>query len=363
MNVLIILVVLSAVYGVAGWMTAHWGLKGLTCSRSFSRSTAFEGESGEMIEVVRNDRPLMIPWLRVESQISPHLQLGRQENLNVSGSRYYRSLFTLMPYQQVKRRHKVRFLHRGVYDLGSASLTVGDALGWFQQGREQHMHVPVMVYPRLLDERELPEPLSLKLGEMISRRQLLADPFQVRGIRAYVPGDPVRDIHWAASARMGETQVRVFDHTAQANLLVLLNVERTNAQRGEKLMEYEESEIEYGIAMAATLCVRALRAGMQAGFGANMPLDKGQTSTLLLPGSSAQREEELLATFARLTILRTVSFPVFLASLKDIENMDILVLTCYENEAIQKELANLRRRGNQVTLHLLNQGKAGGGAA
>ena len=130
MNVLIILVVLSAVYGVAGWMTAHWGLKGLTCSRSFSRSTAFEGESGEMIEVVRNDRPLMIPWLRVESQISPHLQLGRQENLNVSGSRYYRSLFTLMPYQQVKRRHKVRFLHRGVYDLGSASLTVGDALAY-----------------------------------------------------------------------------------------------------------------------------------------------------------------------------------------------------------------------------------------
>jgi len=363
MNVLVILVVLAAVYGAAGWMSAHWGLKGLVCSRSFSRSTVFEGETGEMIEVVRNDRPMMIPWLRIESQISPYLQLGRQENLRVSGSRYYRSLFTLMPYQQVKRRHKVRFLHRGVYDLGSASLTVGDVLGWFQQCREQHMHVPVMVYPRLLEERELPEPLSLKLGEMISRRQLLADPFQVRGIRAYVPGDPVRDIHWAASARMGETQVRVFDHTAQANLLVVLNVERTNAQWGEKLMEYEESEIEYGIAMAATLCVRALRAGLQAGFAANMPMDKGQTSTILLPVNGPQREEELLSAFARLSIFRTVSFPVFLESLHDVENMDILVLSCYENEAIQEKLASLRRKGNQVTLYLINPGRAEGGVA
>ena len=54
---------------------------------------------------------------------------------------------------------------------------------------------------------------------------------------------------------------------------------------------------------------------------------------------------------------------MFLESLKDIENMDILVLSCYENEAIQSKLASLRRRGNQVTLHLLSRGMAGGGAA
>ena len=125
-----------------------------------------------MVEIVRNDRPMIVPWLRVESHISPHLRMGRQENLLVSGSRYYCSLFTLMPYQQVRRRHRVKFLHRGAYDLGNASLSVGDLLGFFEANREQQMHVPVIVFPRLLDEKDLP-----KRGEILwkGRRILSLD--------------------------------------------------------------------------------------------------------------------------------------------------------------------------------------------
>ena len=41
----------------------HWGLKGLRYMRSFSRETAFEGEEAELVEVIRNDRPLFVPWL------------------------------------------------------------------------------------------------------------------------------------------------------------------------------------------------------------------------------------------------------------------------------------------------------------
>ena len=129
MSPLTILVALCALYAVFGMLIAKVGLRGLTCTRSFSRPAAYEGETGEMIEVVRNDRPMIIPWLRVESRISRHLQFGRQENLDVSGSMYHKSLFTLMPYQRITRRHRVRFLHRGAYDIGSACLTAGDVTG------------------------------------------------------------------------------------------------------------------------------------------------------------------------------------------------------------------------------------------
>ncbi|MBQ8556535.1 MAG: DUF58 domain-containing protein [Clostridia bacterium] len=362
MSVLTILAVLLALYCLSGRLLTRQGLSGLQCTRAFSRPAVFEGETGEMVEVVRNDRPMLIPWLRVESHISPHLQLGRQDNLHVSGSRYYSSLFTLMPYQQVKRRHRVRFLRRGVYDLGNASLSVGDVLGFFQASREQMMHVPVLVFPRLLDERELPQPLSLMLGEIASRRQLLTDPFLVRGIRGYQIGDPVRDIHWPATARMGETQVRVFDHTARIRLMVILNVQRKDAQWGDHLMDYEEGEIEYGISVAATMCIRALRSGLSAGFAANMPLGEEKVSTVLLPGGGAAREEELLTAFARLTILRTLSFPLFLETLTDLTDMDIVVLSCYDSEEIQAGLARLRRQGNQVMLHILERIQQGGAA-
>lgn len=358
MSVLVILVVLGALYGLSGVILQKIGLKGLACSRAFSRPAVFEGEEGEMIEVVRNDRPVMIPWLRVESRISPHIRLGRQDNLHVSGSMYYCSLFTLMPYQQVRRRHKVKFLHRGEYDLGSASLTAGDILGLFQSNREQSMSVPVLVYPRLLDERDVPAPLSRLMGEMVSRRQLLSDPFLVRGIRPYQMGDPVRDIHWPATARTGVTQVRAHDRTAQTKLLVVLNVQRKDGQWGDHLMEYEQGEIEHEISMAATLCIQALRAGLAAGFAANMPLGEEKSCTVLLPSGGAAREEELLTAFARLTILRSLAFPNFLESLTAYSGLDMLIVSCYDSEDIQAAMRKLRRSGNQVELYLLKGGAA-----
>ena len=171
MRAFVIVLVLAALSMLSGAVLRHVGLRGLTCTRAFSRQAVFEGEEAEMIEVVRNDRPVIIPWLRVESRISPYLRLGRQDNLHVSEEMYYCSLFTLMPYQQILRRHRVRFLHRGYYDLGNASLTAGDVLGLYQCSREQEMKVPVTVYPRLLGEDEVPEPLSRLLGETAAPRE------------------------------------------------------------------------------------------------------------------------------------------------------------------------------------------------
>jgi len=33
------------------------------------------------------------------------------------------------------------------------------------------------------------------LGELITKHRTLSDPFLVRGLRPYQPGDPVKDIH------------------------------------------------------------------------------------------------------------------------------------------------------------------------
>ena len=360
MNVIVLLVVFAAITAVYGWLMKHVALKGLHLSRSFSRRAVFEGEEAELVEVVVNDRPFIIPWLRVESRISPHLRFGSRENLDVSGEMYHQSLFTVMPYQRITRRHKVHFLHRGAYDIGNAALTAGDVTGGGQCTREQHMNVPVLVYPRLLEDHELPVPLTRLTGEWALRQQLLHDPFLINGIRTYQPGDPVRDIHWPATARMGETQVRLHDPSAQARLMVLINGQLSDDQ-WDNLMDYEQPRIERVISMAATLCVHALRAGLTAGFAANMPLDThSHECTVLMPSGGSAREEELLAAFARLKILRLVSFNPFLASLAELTDMDIVVLTCYESEALHEQINRLSRQGNRVTLHVLD---GGGGAA
>ena len=354
MNVFVILFVFLLLTGAYGFLMRRFALKGLKITRAFSRRAVFEGEEAEMVEVVVNDRPLILPWLRVESRISPHLRFGRRENLDVSGQMYHQSLFTVMPYQRIARRHRVRFLHRGFFDIGNAALTAGDLTGIHQCTREQHMSVPVIVYPHLLDEQDLPAPLARLTGEWSLRRQLLTDPFLYSGLRPYQPGDPVRDIHWPATARMGEAQVRMHDPSAQARLMVLFNAQLSEKQ-WDNLMDYEQALIEREISMAATLCVCALRSGLTAGFGCNMPMDENKECTLLPPTGGSAREEELLTAFARLRVLRVLSFNTFLTSLSDLKGMDIVVLSPYDSEALQEQLAALRRQGNMVMLHVLDK--------
>ena len=337
-------------------LTIRKGLKNLSCTRDFSRPAAFEGEEAELVEVVRNDRPIIIPWLMVESRISPYLRLGRQENLHVSGEMHYCSQFTLMPYQQIRRRHKVRFLHRGSYNLGNASLTAGDILGFSKFQRTQELSAPVLVYPRLLEADELPSPMSRMLGELSRRPQLLQDPFLVRGIRPYMPGDPVRDIHWPATARTGDVQVRIHDYSTRRKLLVVLNVQKQELQWHNHISEEDAEYVEKAISLAATACVLALREGLSAGFAANMPVDDSKENTVLLPSDGAAREEELLATFARLKILRTQNFPAFLDTLVVYSGMDMLILSPYDSESIQTAITELRRAGNQVTFQLYEGG-------
>ena len=350
MSILSLLVVLFVVCGV--WIgLLKRSLKKLSCTRAFSKTVVTEGDEGELVEVVRNDSPCTIPWLRLESRTSPHLQLGRQSNVRISGEQFYTSLFTLMPYQQVRRRHKVRFLRRGAYDLGSASLTSGDLLGIYHFQRLHQESAPVLVYPRLLDPEDVPAPLSRMMGDFISRRHLLQDPFLVRGIRPYQPGDPVRDIHWMATARTAETQVLVRDYTVETRLLVVLNVQNEDQQWGNHMPEQHLQAMEDAIRLAATLCVQALREGLHAGFAANMPLGDSRQSVCLLPAGGSAQEEELLSAFARLNVVRTENILPILSSLEACQGLDILLLSRYESESLRTALDKLTAAGNRTYLY------------
>ncbi len=353
MNIIVYLLVAFAVYVL--WLpTVKMGSKRVSCSRSFDRRTAFAGEEGELEEIIRNDSPFLIPWLRLESRISPWLRLGSQENLDVRGDMYYCSVFAPMPYQQIRRVHKVKFLRRGLYDLGSASMTVGDMLDVLRIHRPQSFDACVTVYPRLLDPDQLPDSMSRPMGVILGRRRLLEDPFLVRSIRPYHPGDPVRDIHWPATARTQEVQLRLHDHTISPRLLVVLNGQCQQVQWSELRMDHMEDRLEYGISLAATLCVQCLRSGLEAGFATNMPLLGSSQTVVLPPQSGIAQEERLLENMACLdTSLHKQKIPAFLEALEIYTDLDILLLSCYDSPEIREGLLRLARQGNRVSFHLL----------
>ncbi len=357
MSILVVLVIFLAVCFVFSLLMERVGVRNLFISRKFLRPAVFCGDTSEMVETIINDRPIFIPWLRVESRISPCLRFGKQENLSISGDMYHLSLFSVMPYQKIVRHHRVTFLRRGVYNVGSAALTAGDLTGMFHATREQQLDMSVMVYPRILSDSEMPVPLRQLSGNWSRERHLLKDPFLVRNIRAYVPGDPIRDIHWPASARMQQLQVKIHDDEARLNVLVLLNGQ-TREDQWDDLMDYEQDQIEHLISVAATLCRQALKQGLKAGFGANLCQTEGdeRESTYVPMDQMPGMEEKILSAMARIRFHRTLRFPSFLRTVPMDEGMDVVVLSVYDSDEIREAVEEKKRSGCRITLYTVREG-------
>ena len=354
MSSLVLVVGFLALLIVQCVLVARFAFRGFHYERSFSQKTVTAGDTLTFTEVIRNRKPLFLPWLRIESNITPYLQFNSEEELDIRFDRFHKSVFTLTAFSQVTRRHPVRALHRGHYVLGNVTVTCGDMLGVQQIEREWHAPAELHVYPKLLPEDPFFTSQRYQGDESV-RRVIIDDPFLVNGIRAYRAGDPVRDIHWAATARMNELQVKTHDFTADPKLMVILNCQNREDQWGE-LMDYEQEQIEHGISILATVCMKALKMGTQAGFAANMPMEGSPDCAYVTPIGGAGAEDMLLSAMSLLQVKRAKRFPLFLESL-NLTGMDVIILSCYDSEEIQHHINMLRRAGNQVQLMLLEGGR------
>ncbi len=362
MNGLMLMLVLAAILLAQGGLAALFAFRRLDYARRFSRLSAFEGETVQLIEVIRNRKLLPVPWVRAESRISPELRFDADRENEITGDRYHKSVFYLKPYHQITRSRTVYLRRRGYYRAGSVSLSAGDLVGLCVPTRQVDTGAAIEVYPRLLDIAGLPVACSRWQGDLLVKRWIAPDPVWVGGIRPYAPGDDPGDIHWHATARTGALQVKVHEQTADPKMMVVVNAQMSEHQWGD-LMEYEQGTVERMISVAATLCVDALRHGLDAGFAVNVPLDGGDGYAVFPPSRAGARETELLSAMAHLTVGRTRTVLALLDALCAFTGVDMLILSTYESDLIWRRIRALRLRGNTVTLQLVDFAGERGGAA
>lgn len=358
MDILVIALVFIALAAVQAALLGRFGLRGFSYERRFGRRDAWAGDTVPFLEIIRNRGLFFLPWVRVETRVPPSFAFHTREAVEIRAENYHKSVFTLMPFSQITRRHQVCLRRRGHFVLQQASITAGDMLGLRGMVRDIEAPADIFVYPALLDENALDRFFSRPQGDMSVRRWIQPDPFLVNGIRPYRDGDPERDIHWAATARAGSLQVKTHDYTADPRLMVLINAQKSENQWGD-LMDYEQETIEYAVSLAASLCLRALRHGAEAGFAANMPLDEAETAACLPPRRGRGREEELLRAFACLRVKRVCRFPTFLEQLPPMPGVDFVILSCYDSPEIRLNMERLRRAGSSAALHLLTEARHG----
>lgn len=219
-----ILFILTAVV-VERWSIVH-SLDGIKYDLRLSRGLVEIEERFEIITTVRNGSRRFIPFIRLSEDV-PRV-LGVKANMVTSGFDESRakinSSIYMMPRQKMTRRVAAALEKRGRYTFNGATLFGGDFLGLSEKARYFAMQREIVVLPRRLESADFKQTLGGFLGDISVNRFILEDPVLTLGFREYTGREPMKQISWPVTARMGRMMVKNYDHTLDITVAVVLNI-------------------------------------------------------------------------------------------------------------------------------------------
>lgn len=175
---------------------------------------AFHGDQVPVRVDVRNRGRLPLTWL--------HLHESLPVPLRVAALREH--VISLDPGASHQIHYTLHCFKRGVYRLGPLTVRSGDVFGLIPAPTHQAPPVRLIVYPRVVPVQQLGLPTRSPLTTRPARLPLFEDPARVVTVRAYAPGDPLRRIHWTATARLGALQVKGFQPADSRETMLCLDL-------------------------------------------------------------------------------------------------------------------------------------------
>ncbi len=114
---------------------------------------------------------------------------------------------------------------RGGFPVGPTLLTVADPLGLFRVQKRFPAEKTLVVLPMIFPITQFLSPPGFLPGGQVIRRKAAEVTPHAAGVRAYVPGDPMRRIHWPTTARRGQLIVKEFDQDPQAEVWIFMDAQ------------------------------------------------------------------------------------------------------------------------------------------
>lgn len=277
--------------------------KSLYVSVSFGKAPVFEGEQGELKEIIENRKRLPLSMLKVKFKTDRHLIFGNEKGSRTTDQYYRNDVFRIGGGERVTRTLKFQGGRRGYYTIDEISLVASDLFFLGQLVTDRPVKTEVYVYPRPYDAARLRQSLVRMNGEMLSRRHLLEDPFEYRGIREYQPYDDMRSINWKATAKTGDLKVNQRNYTSLKSVRIFFNVQDDNILK-------KDAAVEMTLRIVASLCQIFLQQGIQVSCYGN-GVDIVTHSPLNIPPKAGQGQmDAVYRGLARIDVeLPAANFP------------------------------------------------------
>jgi uncharacterized protein (DUF58 family) len=171
--------------------------------------------------------------------------------------------------------HQLRFysartvlIRRGAYQLGPTILTSGDPFGIFAIKKKFVAGDTLVILPMTFPISIFPPPPGLLPGGKVIRQRTFDVTPHAAEVREYVPGDPMKRIHWPSTAHRGQLMVKEFEQDPQADIWLFLDAyQPVHVSMSEPDIAYRDDNLwlrrpkislprdtfEYAVSVAASL--------------------------------------------------------------------------------------------------------------
>lgn len=240
------------------WLLTTFSLRGIKVER---RARSQRGSVGDIFEEhfeIYNTSRIPKLWLEINNGTNIP---------NATGSR----ILTFLRGRQ-KRIYTARtwLTSRGGFLLGPTTITSGDPFGIFRVSQVLPAKSSLVVLPLLFHVNEFLSPPGLLPGGKAIRRKSIDVTPHASGVREYIPGDPMKRIHWPTSIRRDQLMVKEFEQDPQSEVWLFLDThkgvhfarphEETESYPIDDLLllrrrqaKLQPSSLEYAVSITASL--------------------------------------------------------------------------------------------------------------
>jgi uncharacterized protein (DUF58 family) len=345
------------------WLWNKLTLRRVEYAREFASGRAFAGERVGVTVTLTNHKAVPVPWLRVDDAFPDNLPLlgGKLRPSSAQGRRSLSHLASLGSYERVRWTYELGCDRRGFFFFGPTRMRSGDIFGFFTRQQRLRTSDLLIVYPRVLPLPELGFPGKDPFGEERAMRHIIDDPTRTVGVREYTPEDTIKHVHWKASARMGELQVKVYEPTITRQLVVFLNVSSFEQTWMGIIPERQEQ----AISVAASIAYHADERRFSVGLIANGSVPHSDQPIKVLPGRAPDQLTRILEALAAVTGFATAELSTLLAAQSSRLSLGatLVVVTTVVTDSILVEMLRLRDAGRRLALVSLDPEFQGVGPA
>ncbi|MCV0404196.1 MAG: DUF58 domain-containing protein [Chloroflexi bacterium] len=335
------------------WLTTLWsryGLDSIAYERRLGTGRAVWGDEIPLDVEVWNRKLLPVPLVTVDDHVTDTLRVKGRPLLasDRPGQGTLQNSWSLLWYERVVRHLSIDARRRGAFTFGPVRLTVSDLFERGTNSEDRDLPAELIVRPRMVPVR-VPPTARAPLGSARARSSLFTDPARPAGVRRYERGDPMRRIHWRATARLGEPVSRRYEPVHERQVLLAIDLQTVPGPYW--LMLFDDDQVEGLCVAAASLARRMLRSDTACGLLVGAQLAGGRRWAFVPPSAATGQLGRIEDVLARIQPIVTLPFERLLGvvSRRLAPGGTVLTLSARDPEPYADRLRRLSRSGYAVT--------------